>query len=64
MAQDPRTIVRTSTRPWSEEVARADARDAMETAGMPFPADRGEDAYRFSGRTFKRPPGNPYTDGT
>lgn len=61
MAQDPRTVVKTSMRLWSEEVARADAQSAMETAAVPFPIEQREDAYRFSGRTFKRPKGNPYT---
>lgn len=61
MPQDPRTIVKTSTRLWSEEVARADAQEAMETAATPFPQEDREDAYRFSNRTFKRPKGNPYT---
>jgi len=60
MAQDPKTVVRTSTRLWSEEVARAEAAEALETAGVPFPVEVREDAYRFSGRTFKRPRGNPY----
>lgn len=59
MAQDPRTVVKTRTMLWSEIVARAEAHDAMETAGLPFPVDHREDAYRFSGRTFKRPK-DPY----
>jgi hypothetical protein len=43
-----------STRLWSEEVRRAEAMDAMETAQVPFPVEVREDAYRFTGRTFKR----------
>jgi hypothetical protein len=62
MAQDPKQTVRTSTRLWSEECARADAADGLETANVPFPVDQREDAYRFSGRTFKRPKGNPYSE--
>jgi len=61
MAQDPKTRVRFSERLWSEEVARAEAATRMETAALPFVEER-EDAYRFSGRTFKRGRGNPYTD--
>lgn len=60
MAQDPKTVVRTSTRLWSEEVARAEAVTALETAGVPFPREVREDAYRFSGRTFKRRKDSPY----
>jgi hypothetical protein len=53
MAQDPRTIVHTTTRLFSEEVARANAVDASETANTPFPIDKGEPGYEFTGRTFK-----------
>lgn len=60
MAQDPRQVVKTSTRLWSEEVARADAQDALETAGTPFPVETQEKSYEFTGRTFKRGRGNPY----
>lgn len=60
MPQDPKTIVRTTQRLWSEEVARARAQQAMETANVPFPIETQEPAYEFTGRTFKRPRGNPY----
>ncbi len=60
MPQDPREIVKTSTRLWSEEVRRAEADEALETAGVPFPVEVREDAYRFTNRTFKRPKNNPY----
>jgi len=44
MTQDPRTVVKVTNRPWSAEVALADANE------IPKPYD---DAYRFSnGKTF------------
>lgn len=52
--------VRTSTRLWSQEVAIAEARDAMDTAGVPFPLqDRREVAYEFAnGRRIFRDGGH------
>lgn len=54
--QDPRTVVKTSTRLWSDEVARADANDE--------PVPLHDPAYRFSNGTEKvekahYQPGNP-----
>jgi hypothetical protein len=60
MAQDPKTIVRWTQRPWSEEVRKADAMDMLETAGVPFPVETREKAYEFNGRTFVRGRENPY----
>ncbi len=55
------TIPSFSTTTWAEEIAKADAHDAMETAGNPFPLDTKPIAYRWSnGRTFKEGDG-PYT---
>lgn len=54
--QDPRTTVRSTTRLWSEDVARALAQDGQPTADPKRPI------YEFSGdHTFYEPPGtDPY----
>lgn len=50
---DSRTIVRVTTRLWSEEVARANAQEGVVLKPK-------EPAYEFTGRTYYQPD-NPYT---
>lgn len=52
--------VTTRTFLWSEVVAQAQAVDALETAGNPFPLETAPWVYEFSNGTRKVDRANPY----